>query len=337
MLIKESYPLKHLNTFGMDVSARYYARITSRDDLPGIFEEPGFQTRPHLVLGGGSNLLFRGDYDGTVLHMDLRGKKIVAEDPKNIFLEAAAGEPWDEMVAFCVNNGWGGLENLSLIPGQTGSSPIQNIGAYGTELKDHFHSLEAWCKESGRIRTFNRSACRFDYRNSFFKQEGKDKYIILSVTFCLEKNPVIRTDYGGLEKELRNMGCSNPGIADVRAAVCKIRESKLPDPEVTGNAGSFFKNPVVAEHVYHQLKNTHPDIVAYPGNGGIKLAAGWLIDQAGWKGHRHGDAGVHPKQALVLINHGKATGTDILNLADQIQDSVKEHFGVILEPEVNIV
>ncbi len=337
MFIQESYPLKHLNTFGMDVTARYYAGITSRGDLPDIFNDPDFRAKPHLVLGGGSNLLFRDDYNGTVLHMGLRGKKVVAEDQKNVFLEVAAGEPWDELVAFCVDNGWGGLENLSLIPGQAGSSPIQNIGAYGVELRDHFYSLEAWCKESGRIRTFNRSACRFAYRNSFFKQEGKNKYIILSVIFNLDKNPVIRTDYGGLQKELESMGCSSPDIADVRAAVCRIRESKLPDPEITGNAGSFFKNPVVPEHTYRRLKEAHPGIVAFPENSGMKLAAGWLIDQAGWKGYRAGDAGVHSKQALVLINHGNATGTDILNLAGRIRDSVKERFGVMLEPEVNIV
>ena len=337
MLIQESYPLKHLNTFGMDVSARYYAEITSRDDLPAIFDDSGFSARPHLVLGGGSNLLFRGDYDGTVLHIRLKGRKIVAEDQNNIFLEAAAGEPWDELVEFCVNNGWGGLENLSLIPGQAGSSPIQNIGAYGVELRDHFYSLKAWCKESGTVKTFSRSACRFAYRNSFFKQEGKNRYIILAVTFCLDKNPVIRTSYGGLRKELESMGCNDPDIADVRAAVCRIRESKLPDPEITGNAGSFFKNPVVPEKIYRRIKTSHPGIVAFPENSGMKLAAGWLIDQAGWKGYREGDAGVHPKQALVLINHGNATGTDILNLAGRIQDSVREHFGVSLEPEVNIV
>ena len=337
MLIQESYPLKHLNTFGMDVSARHYAEISSRDDLSGIFDDPGFAANPHLVLGGGSNLLFRGNYDGTILHIRLRGKKIVAENKDNVYLEAAAGEPWDELVAFCVENGWGGLENLSLIPGQAGSSPIQNIGAYGVELKDHFHSLEAWCKKTGEVKIFNREDCRFAYRNSFFKGEGKGKYIILSVTFCLDRNPVIRTDYGGLLRELKSMGCSSPDIADVRTAVCKIRESKLPDPEITGNAGSFFKNPVVPEKTYRQLKKTHPGIVAFPENSGMKLAAGWLIDQEGWKGYRDGDAGVHPKQALVLINHGKATGTDILNLASRIQESVKKHFGVTLEPEVNIV
>ena len=337
MLLQESYPLKHLNTFGMDVSARYYAEITSRDDLSVIFDDPGFAANPHLVLGGGSNLLFRGNYDGTILHIRLRGKEIVAENKDNVFLKAAAGEPWDELVAFCVENGWGGLENLSLIPGQAGSSPIQNIGAYGVELKDHFHSLEAWCKKTGEVKIFNREDCRFAYRNSFFKGEGKGKYIILSVTFYLDKNPVIRTDYGGLLRELESMGCSSPDIADVRTAVCKIRKSKLPDPEITGNAGSFFKNPVVPEKTYRQLKKTHPGIVAFPDSGGMKLAAGWLIDQAGWKGYRDGDAGVHPKQALVLINHGEATGTDILNLASRIQESVKKHFGVTLEPEVNIV
>lgn len=337
MLIRESYPLKHLNTFGMDVSARYYAEITSQNDLSGIFNEPVFTARPHLILGGGSNLLFRDDYEGIVMHIRLRGKKIVAENSKNVYLEAAAGEPWDELVAFCVENGWGGLENLSLIPGQAGSSPIQNIGAYGVELKDHFHCLEAWCKETGEVRTFSREDCRFAYRSSFFKEKGKDRYIILSVTFCLDKHPLIRRDYGGLQKELENMGCTNPDIADVRAAVCRIRERKLPDPKITGNAGSFFKNPVVPERTYQQLKKTHPGIVAFPENNGMKLAAGWLIDQAGWKGYRDGDAGVHPKQALVLINHGKASGIDILNLAGRIQDSVKEHFGIILEPEVNIV
>ena len=337
MLVQENYPLKHLNTFGMDVYARYFVDITFRDVLPEIFNTPCTTAKPHIVLGGGSNVLFRGDYDGTLLHVGLRGKQILAENKKNVWLEAAAGEPWDELVAFCVENGWGGLENLSLIPGQAGSSPIQNIGAYGVELKDHFYSLEAWCKETGEVKTFNREDCRFAYRHSFFKEEGKGKFIILSVTFCLDKNPVIRTDYGGLKRELESMGCSNPDIADVRSAVCRIRESKLPDPEITGNAGSFFKNPVVPEKIYFQLMETHPGIVAYPESNGMKLAAGWLIDQAGWKGYRDGDAGVHPKQALVLINHGKATGTDILNLASRIQDSVKKHFGVTLEPEVNIV
>ncbi len=337
MPVEHNQPLKKLNTFGMDVSARFLARIRNQEELSGLLASSIYRDNHHLVLGGGSNILFTGDFDGLVIHMDARGMEVVGETSHQVFLKVQAGEPWDPLVAFCVDRGWGGLENLSLIPGQAGSSPVQNIGAYGAELKDCFHSLEALEKDNGKMREFSREECQFKYRDSYFKQEGRDRFIIMSVTFCLNKAAGPNTRYGNLDEELESMGCRRPGIAHVREAVCRIRRRKLPDPQLLGNAGSFFKNPVVGHGTYSKLKERFPGMVAYPGAGQVKLAAGWLIEQAGWKGVRQGEAGVHSEQALVLVNHGNASGAGILQLAREIMQSVEHKYGIRLEPEVLIV
>ncbi len=337
MHIHNNYPLGDLNTFGIRVFAREFARVSSEEDLYPLMDHPAIRHGRHLVLGGGSNMLFTDDFDGVVIQMATTGKQVTGEEDGKVFLEVKAGESWDGLVAYCVDRGWGGLENLSLIPGQVGASPIQNIGAYGVELREYFHSLTALDKRSRERSTFTAADCRFGYRNSFFKQEGKDRYIILSVTYRLDTRPVIRTRYGQLADELAKTGNALPTISDVRQAVCRIRRSKLPDPEVLGNAGSFFKNPVVSTNFFRQLKERHPGVIAYPEGDRMKLAAGWLIEHAGWKGYRQGDAGVHDKQALVLVNHGKATGKEMLQLASAIRQSVYEKYNITLQPEVNII
>ncbi len=337
MQISENHPLKSLNTFGIDTHASYYTELHDREALQALHADTSVFRGKHLVLGGGSNILFSRDFNGTVIRMMFGGKEVIDRNESHVFLQVQAGEHWDDLVAYCVSKGWGGLENLSLIPGQVGSSPIQNIGAYGVELENTLVSLEAFNKKTGKTETFTHDDCQFGYRTSFFKSNGNNQYIITSVTFRLDAHPKLNTRYGSVAEELNKMRVSSPTIADVREAVCRIRRSKLPDPEKLGNAGSFFKNPLVSEKDYRALKNEYPQIVAYPTAQGMKLAAGWLIEQAGWKGYRKGDAGVHDKQALVLVNHGNASGKEILNLADHIRASVKQRFGVPLQPEVNII
>ncbi len=336
MDILENVSLKNMNTFGIGVYSRYYVRIDTVHALQEFFTRDILLDYPHQILGGGSNILFTKDYPGVVIHICIPGIEVLNTDP--VFVKAGAGESWDTLVAFCVNNDLGGLENLSLIPGQVGTSPIQNIGAYGIELKDCFHSLEAMEKRSGEMHTFSREACQFGYRDSVFKRTLKDQFIITSVIFKLSKTSHhLNTKYGAITAELEAMGITSPGIADVRQAVINIRSSKLPDPEVLGNAGSFFKNPVIGMNQYLELQKSFPGIIAFPDSHGMKLAAGWMIEHAGWKGSRRGNAGVHHKQALVLVNYGGAEGRDILALAHDISASVKQVFGIDLEPEVNIM
>lgn len=338
MQIKENHSLKNFNTFGIEVSARYFAQVETPEELWQIFERFPAVNTPHLLLGGGSNLLFTADYEGLVIKVNFKGIEVVEENESELLVKAAAGEDWDNFVSYCVDRGWGGLENLSLIPGQVGSSPIQNIGAYGVEVKDCFESLEAYDKSNGKIRRFSAEACDFGYRDSIFKREAKGKYVILSVNFRLcKKDHVLTLGYGAIQAELQQRGISQPTIANVREVVCSIRRSKLPDPAITGNAGSFFKNPLVEQSFFQRLKAEYPGLVAFPDKGGMKLAAGWLIEQAGWKGYREGDAGVHPLQALVLVNHGKACGKEIAALSEKIKASIMKIFGVELETEVNII
>ncbi len=350
MQIKEHVSLKKLNTFGIDVTSRYFAEIRTAHDLQNLFSQDIILDYPPLILGGGSNILFAGDYSGIVIHIATRGVEMIdpesgkvlsegdSSDTGEVFVRVQAGEPWDDFVAHCVNKGWGGLENLSLIPGQVGSSPIQNIGAYGVEMKDCFHSLVAMEKKTGKLVTFNKEACQFGYRDSFFKQQGRDLYVILHVTFRLTtRNHQLHTSYGSLIPELKAMGINTPGIADIRKAVIAIRNSKLPDPEIIGNAGSFFKNPTISIETFERLRKNWPDMPGFPVPGGIKLAAGWLIEKAGWKAYREHHAGVHQHQALVLVNHGTATGQDILRLAEKISNSINQQFDINLETEVNII
>lgn len=338
MSIERNASLKAHNTFGIDARADVLARFGSAEELRGVLASPDVRDRPRLVLGGGSNLLFTGHYHGAVLLNEVRGLQVVREDDAHVWLRAGAGERWHDLVMHAVSNGWGGIENMSLIPGKVGAAPMQNIGAYGTELKDVFAELEAYRIEDGSVQRFDGAACAFGYRESFFKRAGKDRYIILSITVKLAKRPQVNTTYGSIKAELDKRGITTPTIKDVSDAVIAIRSSKLPDPSVLGNAGSFFKNPVVPVEVADRIKATLPDLVTYPGgNGSVKLAAGQLIEKAGWKGFREGAAGVHRDQALVLVNHGGATGAMIFDLSTRILTSVRERFGVELEREVNII
>jgi UDP-N-acetylmuramate dehydrogenase len=290
-----------------------------------------------LILGGGSNILFTKDVQGWVLKNEIKGIRVVQEDEETVWVEAGAGEPWHGLVLHCIEQGWGGLENLSLIPGNTGASPMQNIGAYGVEIKDVFDSLEAWHLQDRAWVRFTGTDCRFGYRESVFKRALKDQFIIASVTYRLRKKPVLHLEYGAIREELERAGVQEPTIKDVSDAVIRIRSSKLPDPARIGNAGRFFKNPEVGSDQFEALRLQWPGIVGYPLPGGhVKLAAGWLIEKAGWKGFRSGDAGCHDKQALVLVNYGHASGSAIYDLSENILQDVHTKFGVTLEREVNI-
>lgn len=334
--IVQNFNLKQFNTFGMDVRASEYTEIIDESQLPDLLRLIGRYDGKVLFLGGGSNVLFTSDYEGLVVRMATKGIEIVDQDDTYVYVRGMAGENWDDFVQFCVERNFGGLENLSLIPGNVGSSPIQNIGAYGVEMKDTFYMLDAVSLRTGEFREFFSDECSFGYRSSVFKHELKGQYLILSVTFRLSKRPELNTSYGAIPAEIEAMG-EVPSVRSVARAVTSIRRSKLPDPLELGNAGSFFKNPVVSNQQFNEIRTAYPDIPAYAADNGTKLAAGWMIEQCGWKGYRDGDAGVHARQALVLVNFGKASGNQIYSLALQIIDSVRSKFGVDLEPEVNIL
>ena len=328
--------LKNLNTFGLTVHAAYYSPFESVDDLRQLLTE--LPTDEHLILGGGSNILFTQDYPGTILHNQLSGIELIDENEAHVWVKAGGGVVWHEFVLHCIEHNWGGIENLSLIPGSVGASPMQNIGAYGVEIKDVFHSLEALEIATGTLRTFDREACRFGYRESVFKRELKNQYVITSVTFKLDKTHTLHTSYGAINDELAAMGITYPTIRDVSNAVIRIRQSKLPDPNEIGNAGSFFKNPVVPNELVEKLTQIYPSIPVYPVDERTsKIPAGWLIEQDGWKGKRFNDFGVHAKQALVLVNYGQAKGQEIYDLSTQIIYSVRNRFGIELDREVNLV
>ncbi len=338
MEILENHSLLPLNTFHLDVAARYYAEAGSEEALHAILQEPSLSGQIKLVLGGGSNILFTQDYPGLVIRNTFRGIRVAEEDSRFAFVQSGAGEAWHDLVLFCIGLNLGGIENLSLIPGSAGAGPIQNIGAYGVELKDVFHELTAIDLKNGEPAVFSNTECRFGYRNSIFKNECRNRYIITSVTLKLSKNPVLNTAYGAIEDELRRMQVKDKTIQAVSEAVCNIRRSKLPDPAVLGNCGSFFKNPEVDREQFLALKQTSPTLPGYdtvPGK--VKLAAGWLIEQCGWKGKQVGHTGSHKDQALVLVNYGGATGKEVVELAGSIRQSVKDKFGVDIEPEVNII
>ena len=342
MQIQEKFPLRSYNTFGIDVKARYFASFHSVDELSDILGE--FPKKPVLVLGGGSNVLFTKDYEGLVLLNEVKGIEELHEDTDHIYVRAGGGVNWHEFVVHCIERGWSGVENLSLIPGDVGAAPMQNIGAYGVELSLVFWNLEAYHLKDRKIHTFTESDCEFGYRESIFKKKFRDQYIIMRVTFRLRKQPIFHTSYGAIRDELVRMGVKELSIAAISQAVINIRRSKLPDPTEIGNAGSFFKNPTVVREKFESLKTKYPDIVGYENiSGSVKLAAGWLIEHSGpkngvsWKGYRKGDAGVHEKQALVLVNHGNATGKEIFKLSEEIRSSVKDKYGVELEREVNVI
>lgn len=336
--IEENKALKNMNTFGLDAKAKYFCAVQSFDEIMAVFKSNKFIEEKHLILGGGSNILLTGDYDGLVVKNNIIGKEIINENEDYVTLKVYSGEIWHDLVLHCVNNGWGGIENLSLIPGSVGAAPMQNIGAYGVELKDVFVELEAIHIPSCRIESFANSDCEFAYRQSIFKNKLKGQYFIYSITIKLSKKPTINISYGAIKSTLHDMSINEPNIKDVSNSVIKIRQSKLPDPSEIGNSGSFFKNPIILNDDFKKVKSNFPDIVAYPsGKNHTKLAAGWLIEQCGFKGKRYGDTGAHEHQALVLVNYGNAKGNDIWNLALKIKKVVKDKFDVDIEPEVNII
>ena len=334
--MEENISLKQFNTFGIDVRARYFSPFTSVDQLEELLQD--VRSQQLLVLGGGSNVLLTKNVDGLVLRNEIKGLEKKQSEDEHVLVTAGAGESWHGVVEYCLANNLGGIENLALIPGSTGAAPMQNIGAYGVELRDVFESLEAYDRVDKKVVEFNAADCNFGYRESVFKNKYKDRFIILRVTLRLTKNHQLNISYGAIRQELESVQVHNPTIQDVAAAVIKIRRSKLPDPEIIGNAGSFFKNPVISKNQFDALKNNYPSIVGFPADDNkVKLAAGWLIEQCGWKGYRKGDAGCHAQQALVLVNFGGASGGEIYDLSEEIKISVKEKFGVDLEREVNII
>lgn len=337
MNIREHFELREYNTMGIAASARYFASVQTTEDLKKLLKDSRFSGMPKLMLGGGSNILFIDDFDGLVIHVNIQDIQNIYEDDDQVRLKIGAGMNWHELVLHCVNSGWGGIENLSLIPGSVGAAPIQNIGAYGVELEQVFSSLEAVNIETGEVRSFSKVDCDFGYRESIFKKELKGQYIITSVILELMKNPVPNTSYRALHTELLDKGIEKPTIKDISETVIEIRKSKLPDPEEIGNTGSFFKNPVISKEEFYRLLEEYPDTPSYPAGEKIKVPAAWLIDQCGWKGKQFGDAGVHKKQALVLVNYGSASGKEIWKLAQNIKESVQHKFGIELSPEVNVV
>jgi UDP-N-acetylmuramate dehydrogenase len=332
--LQSGVSLRPYNTFGIEARARLLLPVHGADDLRAVRNDPALLSLPRLVLGGGSNLLLTGDFPGLVLHMRGQGIAIVGENVQATLVRAAAGENWHGLVQWTLAHGLGGMENLSLIPGSVGASPIQNIGAYGSELKDCFHSLTAFDFDTGELLTLDRAACEFGYRDSVFKHRLRDRAVILDVTFALPRAWQANLRYAELAQEIAARGLAAPQPAQISEAVIAIRQRKLPDPAVIGNAGSFFKNPVVSSARRAALLDSYPQLVSYAqGDGSYKLAAGWLIDQCGWKGRTMGAAGVYEKQALVLVNRGAARGADVVALATAIQRDVERRFGVMLEPE----
>lgn len=335
----ENFSLKPYNTFGVEANARYFAEVNSVEELTQTLKQSKNQTLPILFLGGGSNILLTKDFEGLAIQLHLKGISEEIINENEVLITAKAGENWHEFVIFCLSKNYGGLENLSLIPGNVGTSPMQNIGAYGTEIKDVFVECKALNLETLELETLSAEQCRFGYRDSIFKQEGKGKHVILEVTFRLTReNHLIKTEYGAIQSELQNLGIENPTIQDISKAVINIRQSKLPDPKVIGNAGSFFKNPTIPLAQFEDLKQRFENIQGYTNGDSVKVPAGWLIEQCGWKGKQIGNVASHKLQSLVIINAtGNATGKEIFDFSTMIIESVKEKFGIELEREVNII
>ena len=337
MEILTDFSLKNYNTFGIEAKATQFVAVHDLADLKTVLEQNKSQKK--FILGGGSNMLLTKDIEALVIHIDLKGKKIKQENDDFVWVESQAGENWHEFVLWTINQDFGGLENMSLIPGNVGTTPVQNIGAYGTEIKDTFVSCEAMTIENQEIRTFTKEECHFGYRESIFKNDVKDQYIITAVVFKLTKrNHKINTSYGDISGELLKNNITNPTLKDVSNAVIAIRKSKLPDPAELGNSGSFFKNPIVLKSDFEKIHQQFPEMRYFDiSETEVKVPAGWLIEQAGFKGKRFGDAGIHKNQALVLVNYGKATGQEILNVSKEIQATVFQKFGIHIEAEVNVI
>lgn len=337
MKIQHDFSLKNYNTFGIEAKAKQFIAVHSIEELKTVLAEN--QNQKKFILGGGSNMLLTQDIDALVIHIDLKGKKILNEDDDFVWVESMAGENWHEFVLWTIDQNFGGLENMSLIPGNVGTTPVQNIGAYGAEIKDTFVSCDAVKIVSNEIKTFTNSECKFGYRESIFKHEVKDKYIITSVTFKLKKHHHdINIGYGDIQAELAKKEISNPTIKDVSNAVIAIRNTKLPNPKELGNSGSFFKNPIISRELFLKVQEKFPDIKHFDiSPTQVKVPAGWLIEKAGFKGKRFGDAGIHKNQALVLVNYGNATGQEILNVSKDIQATILKEFGIAIEAEVNVI
>ncbi|MCX6291768.1 MAG: UDP-N-acetylmuramate dehydrogenase [Bacteroidetes bacterium] len=338
METRKKISLKPFNTFHLDVLTDLFSEIQNLEDLQKVISDPELSSIPKLILGGGSNLLFTNDFHGIVLKNNLKGIQKIKEDDDSVFIQSGSGEAWNDLVMYCIENNYAGIENMSLIPGTVGAAPIQNIGAYGVELKEVFEELEAVHLKTGEVKLFRLADCRFGYRDSIFKNELKNEFMIVKVTLRLSKHPVLNTSYGAIETELKAMGVTDKNIRAISKAVCNIRLSKLPNPDQIGNAGSFFKNPEVSSEKYESLKKDFPELVAHKTQGDkMKLAAGWLIEHCGWKGKQVGNVGMHKSQALVLVNYGHATGDELFAHAKTVQLNVKEKFGVEMEMEVNVI
>jgi UDP-N-acetylmuramate dehydrogenase len=337
-LVQTDVDLKPFNTLNISAKARYFASVRSESELKNILRDPHTADLKIYILGAGSNVLFTDDVDGLILRIEIEGREVIKETDEYVWLKVGAGENWHETVRYCVEKGWGGIENLSLIPGTVGAAPIQNIGAYGVELSDVFEWLEGVDIEGRETRRYNSKECKFGYRDSIFKGELKGIVIVTSVVLKLSKNPELNTSYGAIQSMLKEREITNPDIRDISDIVIDIRNSKLPDPNTLGNAGSFFKNPVVPDTVYERIKEQYAGVPGYPVNENkVKIPAGWLIEETGWKGKVVGDTGTYKQQALVIVNHGNATGQEILELASEIRATVKDQFGIELVPEVNII
>lgn len=337
MEIQHHFSLKNYNTFGIEAKAKQFVAVHSTEQLKYILEQRKAEKK--FILGGGSNMLLTKDIDALVIHIDLKGKKIIEENDDYVWVESQAGENWHEFVLWTIDQDFGGLENMSLIPGNVGTTPVQNIGAYGTEIKDTFVSCQVITIENQEIKTFSKEECNFGYRESIFKNDVKDQYIITSVVFKLtKKNHKINTSYGDIVAELAKNNRTEPTLKDVSNAVINIRRSKLPDPKELGNSGSFFKNPILLKSDFQKIQHQFPEMKYYEiSETEVKVPAGWLIEQAGFKGKRFGDAGIHKNQALVLVNYGNATGAEILNVSKNIQETIFKKFGINIETEVNVI
>jgi len=334
--IFKNYSLKPHNTFNIDARAKYFAECNSRGELKNIIDHKIFKREDNFIIGAGSNILFTEDYNGIVVYPNIKGIKILQEDESDIVIKASCGENWDKFVKYCVNNNYGGIENLSWIPGKVGAVPIQNIGAYGVEARDRILEVEALEIETGKIKIFSNEECRFGYRASIFKNKYKGKYIILSVSFRLSKKPELVTNYGSIRQELEKY--PQKDIKAIRDIVINIRKNKLPDPDKIGNAGSFFKNPVVSRENFLEIQDKYPDMPYYQlSDNSIKIPAGWMIDKCGWKGKRIDDAGVYSKQALILVNYGNAKGRELYKLSREIEADVEQEFDISLEREVRVI
>ena len=338
MKIYEDFKLLNYNTFGVESTSKYYIEISSEEALRNVSKLNHFKKNPVLILGGGSNILFTKNFDGLVISNKIRGREIIFQNSDYVYLKVGAGENWHDLVMYCVDKGWGGIENLSLIPGNTGTAPMQNIGAYGVEIKETFLELEAFEIKTGKTIKFLKSDCNFGYRESIFKNEKKNQYVILNITLKLNKKPEINISYGDVIKILEDNNIKNPTIKDVSNAIISIRKLKLPDPNKIGNCGSFFKNPIIEKNQLKIIQKKYPNIVYYKINESkVKIAAGWLIEKAGWKGKTFNNYGVHKNQALVLVNYGNAKGSEIYELSEKIIVDIYQKFQISLEREVNII